>query len=264
MQRRIGQHHAQERISRRRLHRRAAVPRPSAQQDDGPPRRGEDLPLARGHLAEIGGRRRSRTMTASGFSSRRLRRATPPTAPTVPCEARQVVSPQALEGDDPPRGQGRDRDGQRVVELDRPPAAVEGLQARAARRAGDRLGVVAAVARVLVFRAAGRAHGEARHGRTLTVIRDAPDDRQTGAAMGAVEEWVAIPAVRGIEKLAQAIPAGCDVRRDEDRAGPIEIAGLDTELWVAPWRTGRPPESLDPAQRRGPGRELDEEPIQRV
>ena len=61
-----------------------------------------------------------------------------------------------------------------------------------------------------------RGHRRARRGR-----RGAGDDRQPRAAVGAVEERIAVTAVGGVEQLGEAIVAGGHVGRDEDGAGRV-------------------------------------------
>ena len=61
--------------------------------------------------------------------------------------------------------------------------------------AGDRQGMLAPVSGVFVSGAVRVAHDVGRHGRAFAVVRDASDDRQPGAAVGAVEEGMAIAAV---------------------------------------------------------------------
>src|ERR1035438_1367432 len=72
----------------------------------------------------------------------------------------------------------------------------------------------AAIQRIVVFGLAGRAHCELHHGGLRPVVRDAACDREARAAVGAVGECVAIPTVRGVEKLAQAVRAGGGVGGD--------------------------------------------------
>ena len=86
--------------------------------------------------------------------------------------------------------------------------------------AGVRLGVEAAVGRVLVLRLAARAHREAGHRRARPVVGDAAHDREARAAVGAVDERVAVAAVGGVEQLAQAVVAGGGVGRDSAAGSP--------------------------------------------
>ena len=92
-----------------------------------------------------------------------------------------------------------------------------GATLRPAVGAGVRLGVEAAVARVLVLGPAALAHLEAGHRRQRPVVGDAADDREARAAVGAVGERVAVAAVGGVEELGQAVGAGGEVRA---RPGP--------------------------------------------
>ncbi len=78
---------------------------------------------------------------------------------------------------------------------------------RAAGGAGDRLGMEAAVQRVVVFVMAVGAHLEGSHSGLRSVVGDVFDDGEARAAVGAVDEGVAVTAVGGVEELAQAVRA---------------------------------------------------------
>jgi hypothetical protein len=88
-------------------------------------------------------------------------------------------------------------------------------QPRPAVRTGDRLGVEAAIARVLVFGPAAFAHLEAGHRGERAVIWDAAHDREAGAAVGAVHEWMAEAPAPRIEQLGEAVGTSCGVRRHQ-------------------------------------------------
>ena len=142
-------------------------------------------------------------------------------------EAAEALDGQDLPGPDERRGLGDDV----AAEL-APRAGVEEGQARPADRAGDGLGVVAAVERVLVLAPAIGAHGEAGHGRLGAVVGEAADDRIAGAAVGAVGEGVAVAALAGRVDLPEAVGARGDVGRDEDEAG-AGAGGADLEAPAA-------------------------------
>ena len=74
--------------------------------------------------------------------------------------------------------------------------------------AGVGLRVEAAVGRIVVLGLAGRAHFEARHRGLRAVVGNAARDGEARAAVGAVEEGIAVAAIVGIEQFAQAIGAG--------------------------------------------------------
>jgi len=78
---------------------------------------------------------------------------------------------------------------------------------RAALPAGVGLGVEAAVGGVVVFSLAGGAHGERGHGGLGAVVGDAAGDGEARAAVGAVEERVAVAAVGEVEEFAEAVGA---------------------------------------------------------
>ena len=73
----------------------------------------------------------------------------------------------------------------------------------------------AAVERVVVFCLASRAHGKDLHGCLFAIIRDILHDGEAGAAVGAVDEGVAIAPVGRVEQFAKAVVAGRTIRRDE-------------------------------------------------
>ena len=139
--------------------------------------------------------------------------------------AGEVVAAEPLDGDDAALAQDCDR----LLERDRQP--------RPAGRAGDRLGVEAAVGRILVLATAVVAQREAGHRRVGTVVGHRGDDREARPAARAVHERVAVAAVGGVEELAEAVVAGGHVGRDEGgRAAPL--ARDDLEARSGP--TGHP------------------------
>src|SRR5262249_62105730 len=98
---------------------------------------------------------------------------------------------------------------------------------------------------------ASAAHHERRHGRVLAVVRGLAKDREPGAAVRAVEERVAVPAVGGVEQLGEAGVAGSDVGPDENRAVALGFARLDPERVVPERPPRRPAYLVDLSQRRG-------------
>ena len=97
---------------------------------------------------------------------------------------------------------------------------------RAQRRRGPHAGQALGWAwkrrsrRVVVLRLAGRAHGEAGHGRGRAVVRDRAHDRVAGAAVGAVGERVAVASVGRVVDLGEARRAGGGVDAHR-RAGRV-------------------------------------------
>ena len=120
-------------------------------------------------------------------------------------EAGEVVAADPLDREHRSVAQQRHRLGERHREP------------RPAGGAAGRLGVEAAVARIVVLGAAVGAHREARHRRVRAVVRDGADDREARAAVRAVDERVAEAAVARVEQLSQAVVAGRDVGRNEGR-----------------------------------------------
>ena len=88
-------------------------------------------------------------------------------------------------------------------------APSRGNQRRAADRSPTCVGlrVEAPVCRVVVLGLAGRAHCETRHRSLRAVVGNAAGDGEARAAVGAVQEGIAIAAVGWVEQLAKAIGA---------------------------------------------------------
>ena len=74
--------------------------------------------------------------------------------------------------------------------------------------AGVWLGVVAAVLLAGVLGRAAGAHGKGGHGRERAVVGEVVDDGEARAAVGAVDEGVAVAPVLWVEQLCQAVRAG--------------------------------------------------------
>ena len=122
---------------------------------------------------------------------------------------------------------------------------------RAACGAGVWLGVKAAVVRVVVLGPARRAHLEARHRRSRTVVGDRAHDREPWAAVGAVDERVAVATIRGVEKLGEALLAGRHIRRDQRFRRATAGRGDDSEARRAQRRNIGCLDGLDARERRG-------------
>ena len=164
-------------------------------------------------------------MTASGLSGRRLRRLSRRTAsPSVASQARWKP-PRPLTARISPSRSSSAAARMGAAGSAAPPAATSTTSpsvaqpqqphARPAHRAGVGLRVEAPVGRVLVLPPARRAQRERAHGGALAVVGQVLDDREPGAAVGAVGERVVVAPVAGVEQLAPAVGAGGDVRRDE-------------------------------------------------
>ena len=121
------------------------------------------------------------------------------------------------------------------------PAASWSARPRAARRAGVRLGVEAAVGGILVFVSTGLAHREAAHRGRGAVVRDVEDDRVPRAAVRAVDERIPEPPVGGVQELAEAVGADGHVGRDQGHA----LAAAGRENAKAPGPLGRNGYGLD-------------------
>ena len=153
-------------------------------------------------------------ITAKGFSSRCLRWRRRATALGVAGVAGEVEAAQALDGDDAAVAQQRQRGGDRIAG-DRPARAH-----RPARSAGPHTGQALGSAwkrrsqRIGVLAQARRALRERRHAGLRAVVGQGAGQRVARAALGAVDEGVAVAAVGRVEQLGQAVVAGGGVGRD--------------------------------------------------
>ena len=114
------------------------------------------------------------------------------------------------------------------------PSAVDEPELRAAVPAGIGLGVEAAVEWIVVLGLAGGAHFEARHRGLRAVVGDAAGDGEARAAVGAIEKWIAVAAVGGIEQFAQAVGAGGGVGGNAGAHAAEDFAGDDAEPDLSP------------------------------
>src|SRR5215204_2584892 len=167
--------------------------------------------------------------------------------------AGQMVTAETLYGDDSPATQHPRGTCNGVIgaSVKLVPEPVEQPYLRSAAGTGVGLGVEASVGGILVLAAAVGAHGKARHRSRGPVVRDHAGDGEARAAVRAVGERVTVTPVRGVQKVGQAIVAGCDVRRDEGLPAESLPALLDTELYVPERRERLPEDGLDHGQGRG-------------
>ena len=172
---------------------------------------------------------------------------------------------EALDGHDLsglehlPRGVQR-----RLVAVRTLPPGVHEEQVGPADRAAVRLGVVAAVFDVVVFPCTVGAHGEAAHGGQRAVVRHVPHDGEARAAVGAVDEGIAVTPVLRVQQLAAAVLTECDVRRDERVALMLDQARQDHKALI-PLQPAAPAglDLLDHGELRGPARQLFQKALER-
>ena len=129
--------------------------------------------------------------------------------------------------------------------VERPSVHARQAQGRAAARAGDRLGVEAAVGRIGILRRARRAHGERAHRRVGAVVGRSVDDRQARPAMRAIGERVAEAPLGRRPHLGEALGAGGCVRHDGRRHDACERSARSESLGV-----GRARRALSPRSNR--------------
>ena len=257
MERRVGQHHPEvgrggcHGFRHRRL---------------GPPARDHDRPLVALEQPLVGGRELHQ------FPRGLQRGRHQGEGPVLPVLARaqrrhgrlqvrpagQVVAAEALDGHDRSGAQRFHRGRERLAAQPIPEA-----QTRPALGAGVRLGVKAPVGRILVLGAAALAHRERGHRGERPVVWNVPHDREARAAVGAVDERVAVAAVGGVEELQQALVAG----RAVGGHARVRLAGATALPDLEPVRAGRlhgqGEHSLHLRQRRRLRREAPDEGVER-
>ena len=266
MQRRVREHHPEVRASRRdrRGDRRPGAP---ASDDDRPHAVGEQGLLGRGELDELAGAVEVRRHERERLALAPLALAQGRHRALVGRRAGEVVAADPLDRQDRARdehpGGGLDRVAVARPRRERLAGGVDQGDPGPALGAGVRLGVEAAVERVLVLGPAALAHVEGGHRGQRAVVGDAGDDRKAGPAVGAVREGVAMAPVGGIEDLGEALGAGGEVRGDEGLRGSPSPRLEDPELALAPRRRGLHRHRLDRRQRRRVGAQPREQLVDR-
>ena len=230
MQRRIGQHHAhiavftQVRQPRRLL----------LEQHDRPLPALQDARLVLAHLADRPGAAQVAAHDGEGLLVALLAPPQPGDDRRIAAGAGEMHAAEALDGHDLPGPEHLAGSLQRrLVPVGTRALRVPEPEMRPADRAAVRLGVVAAVFDVVVFPLAVGTHGEAPHGGERTVVGHVFDDGEAGAAVGAVEEGVAVSPVARIEQLLPAVLTETDVRGDEGVALLFHQTRQDREALTA-------------------------------
>ena len=134
---------------------------------------------------------------------------------------------------------------------------------RAADPTGVGLCVEAAVGGVVVLGLAVGAHFEARHRGLRAVVGDAAGDGVTRAAVGAVEEGIAVAAVGWSEQFAQAIGTGGGVGGNACGHAAEDFAGDDAEAGFAGGRDVADSDGVDAGKGRGLRAEASKKIIER-
>ena len=106
---------------------------------------------------------------------------------------------------------------------------------------------------IVVLGLAGRAHFEARHGGLRAVVGNAARDGEARAAVGAVEEGIAVAAVVGTKQLAQAVSAGGRVGGNAGGDLAARLAGDDAEFFFSFWRNVADNDRIDAREGRSFG-----------
>lgn len=161
----------------------------------------------------------------------------------------EVETTNALDRENLPSKQALDCLGNGIGTFDL--AADRGLKpdVRSASPAGIWLSVETAVERIVVFSLTLGTHREDGHRCLRTVVRDAASDGETRPTVGAIQEWVAVPAVAGVEEFAKAIGAGSGIGRDAGAYAAQHLAGDDTKASLARERKIRCYDRIDSGER---------------
>jgi hypothetical protein len=93
-------------------------------------------------------------------------------------------------------------------------SGIQEAQLRSTTRASDRLGVEAAIGRVVILGLAGGAQGEFGHRGSRPIVGQLPDDRPAWSAIRAIRERVAIARLPRVGDLFTAGRASGQVSRD--------------------------------------------------
>ncbi len=232
MERRVGQHHA-ELAAARRHRRRERRRRVGARGHEHDRRfgRGEQARFIRPehgvllHALEVGAHDRERLLVAV------FALAQPPHGRIVRGVHEQLEAAEALDRHDlaGADGVGRSHHGSIAMRHDNAGRVPQG-HLRTTHRAGVRLGVEAAVERVVVLALTGVAHHEVAHRRVRAVVRQLVDDAVARPAVGAVDERVAVAAVVRVEQFAAARLAEGDVGHHDGARMVRDLALVDGEF----------------------------------
>ena len=236
MQRRVGQHHAELGQAPGATDGGNRRPGRRDRQHDRPRHRIQQRARLRPRSISSPAAAASATISANGLSSRCLRARSAATACSSARVADQVVAAEPLDGDDRALGQPGGGEGDADRSRRRVSAGCTVThRARATRgpHAGQALGCAwkRRSTRILVLAPARLAHDEAGHRRQRPVIGHAGDDREPRPAVGAVDERIAVAAVRGIGQLGEAVRRTAPSRATTSAsAAPGALAGADREL----------------------------------
>ena len=161
-----------------------------------------------------------------------------------------MVSTEALDREDAAVAQQLTCPRQCIVAVDQATVAVAVPQHRSAVRAADGLGMEAPVGGVGVFACAFGAHREGRHGGGGTVVGQGSDDREARAAVGAINEGVAVAPVGWVALFGRAVRAHGDVGGGQRAAtvGPRRVG--DGKSGTTDWRDIVCLDRFDDGQRR--------------
>ncbi len=177
-------------------------------------------------------------ITANGFSLRYFRFAELAHRRSVPCIAGEVISAESLYRDDIAgrqhrRGAANARfaaAGRRVADLQ--------VIVGPATGAGDGLRVKTPIVGIVILAGAVFIERPEPHRRVGPVVRQRQDNGVARAAIGAVDVGIVIaPGSAGSNKLAQAIVANRQVRRDAsgEVIGVVALALANREIVAADW-----------------------------
>ena len=104
---------------------------------------------------------------------------------------------------------------------------------RAAVRAAVRLGMVAAIFNIVILPVTVRAHGKGAHRGLCPVIGHVLYNGEPRAAVGAVDERIAVTPVAGRSQLTQAVVTDAYIRGNERIAEGLRFAAQNSEILIA-------------------------------
>jgi hypothetical protein len=100
--------------------------------------------------------------------------------------------------------------------------------------AGVGLGVEAAIAGIVVFLLTVAAKREPRHGGEGAIVGKGLDDAIAGAAMGAINEGIAVAAIVGVKEFFDAVGTGGEIWENQGGfALGMGLGGLNVEVGLA-------------------------------
>ena len=143
-----------------------------------------------------------------------------------------MKSAEAFDRYDQTRQEAGGRLGNGIATMEVSTILIPQLDSRTAVPACVWLGMESAVRGIIELGLACRAHGENRHRGGRAVVGNVAHDGEAWATISAVYEGIAMAAIAGIEKFAEAVVTNANIRRDQGSGCRLSLAGNNAEFGI--------------------------------